>query len=94
MIKPRSPRYRLVVCVRNGDYPASLELRKIYTSIADAAAAKHGLLRVIDESGEDYLYPAQYFVAISLPSSIRRALRIDAPPRIRRGARRATAGRA
>ena len=58
---------RFVVCVENEDYPASLELRKIYQVIPDARAAEHQLIRVIDESGEDYLHPADYFVPIELP---------------------------
>ena len=76
MSKSRPPRFRLVVCVRNDDYPASLELRKIYCCIADPVAATDGLLRVVDESGEDYLYPTECFAAIALPTSVRRALRI------------------
>src|SRR5215470_10490209 len=57
------------ICVKNMDYPASLEVRKIYEILPDAKAAKHGLVRVIDESGEDYLYPADYFVPIELPQA-------------------------
>jgi len=57
------------VCVKNDDYPASLELRKIYEVLADDKAAKHGLIRIVDQSGEDYLYPQDYFVAISLPQA-------------------------
>jgi hypothetical protein len=55
------------ICVRNDDYPASLEVRKVYQMLPDAAAAAHQLVRVIDESGEDYLYPADYFVTIKVP---------------------------
>jgi len=55
-----------VICVRNEGYPASLELRKIYRFVADWTASRSGLLRVVDESGEDYLYPADYFVAIKV----------------------------
>ena len=64
-----------VVCVKNEDYPASLELRKIYQLRSDAAAIKLGMLRVVDESGEDYLYPEDHFVAIKLTPSVERALR-------------------
>lgn len=63
-----------VVCVRNEAYPASLELRKLYPVIRDQAAAKRQLLRVIDESGEDYLYPAEYFIAVKLPQHISRVI--------------------
>jgi len=48
---------RFVVCIKNGGYAASLEVRKIYQIIPDASAAEHQLTRIIDESGEDYLYP-------------------------------------
>lgn len=61
---------QFVVCVKNEGYPASLELRKIYRVIPDARAAKHRLIRVIDESGEDYLYQAAYFVPIELPQAV------------------------
>jgi len=62
------------ICIQNKDYPASLELHKLYRVLPDAEAAKDGDLRVIDESGEDYLYPANYFVLVSLPQSIMRAI--------------------
>jgi hypothetical protein len=64
----------LVVCIDNSGYEASLERRKIYLSLADTTASKLGQLRVIDESGEDYLYPEHRFVAVELPSAIRRAV--------------------
>jgi len=63
-----------VVCVCNEDYPASLELRKLYPVLEDSFAADHGMLRVIDESGEDYLYPSEFFVRIELPASIQQTL--------------------
>jgi hypothetical protein len=62
------------VCIKNEGYPASLELRKIYRVIRDTRAAARGLVRVLDESGEDYLYPAEYFAPIDLSSSLRRVL--------------------
>jgi hypothetical protein len=65
---------RFAVCVNNADYPASLELHKIYRVLPDDDAAKEGDLRVIDESGEDYLYPAEYFVPIQLPHSVEESL--------------------
>jgi hypothetical protein len=64
---------RLVICIRNDDYPASLEKRKIYLQVPDTEAEKHHHIRVIDESGEDYLYPEAYFKAIELPDEIKRA---------------------
>jgi hypothetical protein len=60
---------QLVVCVDNDGYPASLDKRKIYVALRDADAAKHGLLRIVDESGDDYLYPKAFFRSIALPPS-------------------------
>jgi hypothetical protein len=65
---------QLVVCVDNDGYSASLEKRKIYVALRDAAADKHGMLRVVDESGEDYLYPKALFRSIALPDAVRRAV--------------------
>jgi len=65
---------RFVICVDNSEYPASLELHKIYRVIPDKDAQADGDLRVIDESGEDYLFPANYFLPIQLPQTIVRAL--------------------
>ncbi len=64
------------VCVKNEDYPASLELRKIYRVLADKESGTLGLVRIVDESGEDYLYPADYFVPIRLPRAVERAMRL------------------
>jgi len=58
---------RLVVCIDNSDYEVSLELHKIYSVLPDADALQDGDLRVIDESGEDYLYNAGRFVTIEIP---------------------------
>ena len=66
---------QFAVCVRNESYPASLELRKLYQHIDDAFARQHALIRVIDESGEDYLYPADYFVRVELPKAVAFTLR-------------------
>jgi hypothetical protein len=62
------------VCITNTDYPASLELYKIYRLLPDDEAAKDGDVRVIDESGEDYLYPADYFVVIDVPKVVEQAI--------------------
>ena len=67
-------RRQLVLCLRNEGYEVSLERRKIYRVVPDRAAAAHGLLRVVDESGEDYLYPAAFFAPIALPPALRRAV--------------------
>jgi hypothetical protein len=58
------------VCINNTEYPASLELHKIYRVIADEDAAQDGDIRVVDESGEDYLYPADWFAMVKLPQEI------------------------
>jgi hypothetical protein len=65
---------RLVICLDNSGYEVSLERRKIYVTVADAKAQKHGQLRVVDESGEDYLYPAEIFIEAELPQPVRRAV--------------------
>jgi hypothetical protein len=75
-----SPKKRLgsqyAVCINNEGYPASLELRKIYSILTDKTATKSGLIRVVDESGEDYLYPSDYFVAIKLPRAVEKAVQL------------------
>jgi hypothetical protein len=65
---------QFVICVDNEGYPASLEKRKIYVALRDAAAEKSGQLRIIDESGDDYLYPKTLFRTIALSQSVKRAL--------------------
>jgi hypothetical protein len=65
---------QLVVCIDNKDYPASLEKRKIYVALRDPEAEKHGLLRIVDESGEDYLYPKASFRPIALPQAVKKAV--------------------
>jgi hypothetical protein len=71
-MKQTEPRF--VVCVKNKDYAASLELRKLYQVVSDVSAAKLRQIRVIDESGEDYLYPEEFFVSVRLPQSTERAV--------------------
>jgi hypothetical protein len=70
----RRPAPRFAICVENAGYPASLELHKIYRIVADAAAARDGDVRVIDESGEDYLYPAEWFEAVELSRRVKSSL--------------------
>lgn len=65
---------RFVLCVQNKDYPVSLEMRKVYQLLSDVKASRHGQVRVVDESGEDYLYPEEYFVPIKLPQAAERAV--------------------
>jgi hypothetical protein len=65
---------QFAVCLNNAGYPASLELHKIYRIIPDEEAAVDGDIRVIDESGEDYLYPADFFAVIELPPAVEQAI--------------------
>jgi hypothetical protein len=57
---------KFLLCIDNKDYEASLELRKLYEKISDKEAERHGQIRIVDESGEDYLYPASYFAPVRL----------------------------
>lgn len=65
---------QLVVCIENAGYAASLEKRKIYIALRDEAAEKHDMIRIIDESGEDYLYPKSAFREIALPQAVKKAV--------------------
>ncbi len=67
-----------MICVNNRGYEASLEIRKIYEIIIDKVAEKHHQLRVIDESGEDYLFPEDYFAPVRLPSVTKEKLELTA----------------
>ena len=69
-MKSANSETQFVVCINNKNYTASLEIRKIYQVITDENAAKHQMIRVIDESGEDYLYPSNYFVGIEIPKAV------------------------
>ena len=69
----KSETQQYVLCVSNEKYPASLEARKIYECVADPQAKAHGQIRVIDESGEDYLYPVDIFLPIEIPKEATRA---------------------
>ena len=69
---PRGAYY--VLCVNNTGYPSSLDVRKIYVALPDPDAARHSQVRVVDESGEDYLFPRRYFIDVPLSRSARRAL--------------------
>jgi hypothetical protein len=64
--EPTSP---FLLCVNNDGYPASLEVRKVYQTLPDPVATSRGFVRVVDESGEDYLYPSECFVVVELPEA-------------------------
>ena len=70
----KSARARFAVCIDNSGYPASLERHKIYRVLIDRDAAQEGDLRVVDESGEDYLYEAGRFILVDFPASTVRML--------------------
>lgn len=73
-MRQKRPDFRFAVCISNEDYEASLELHKIYRVIPDEDAEVDGDLRIVDESGEDYLYPAGWFVFIELPQALQRSV--------------------
>jgi len=62
------------ICIQNGEYDGTLQLRKVYEVLEDASAASRGYVRVIDESTEDYLYPASWFVLVSVPANVEELL--------------------
>ncbi len=64
---------QFLLCVKNEGYAASLEVRKVYLALPDPVASSRGFVRVIDESGEDYLFPSDFFVAVELPQAAVRA---------------------
>ena len=66
--------HKLVICLENHGYEVSLERRKVYVALEDAAADALGLLRIIDESGEDFLYPTAQFIDARLPAAVRDAI--------------------
>jgi hypothetical protein len=71
-----SAKKQFVLCIDNTDYEASLITRKVYDVIPDEQAEKDDLIRVIDESGEDYLYHTSHFVFIHLPAEVEKALAV------------------
>jgi hypothetical protein len=74
MKKPTRSRVRFAVCIRNDGYEASLEVGKLYRVIPDRDAKAHGYVRIVDESGEDYGYEADRFVALAVPKPVAKAL--------------------
>jgi hypothetical protein len=65
---------RFAICIHNGEYAGTLELRKVYEVVEDASSEKRSYLRVIDESGEDYLYPQPWFVSVTVPENVEQLL--------------------
>lgn len=73
-LKTMSAKHQFAICIQNEGYPASLELWKVYRVLPDEKAVKHQLIRVVDESGEDYLYSESWFVPIKLPRAAEEAM--------------------
>jgi hypothetical protein len=73
-MKKRGSKEQFVICIDNSDYLASLELHKIYTVLPDQKAAEDDFIRVVDESGEDYLYSAKRFVSVELPERVKQSI--------------------
>jgi len=73
-MKGQSTQLRFAVCIENKAYPDDLKVRTIYQVLPDESAAKSNYIRVVDETGEDYLYPAEYFVLVEVPSEAQKAL--------------------
>ena len=65
---------KFVICINNNGYEVSLERGKVYRMLDDEKASQHHLTRIVDESGEDYLFPSEYFIAITLPKAAEEAL--------------------
>ena len=65
---------QFVICIKNDEYPVSLEVRKLYQIISDSDAESNQQLRVIDESGDDYLYPKEYFISVNLPNATKQTI--------------------
>ena len=74
MKKQHSAPLHFAVCLNNKDYPASLEVGKLYRVIPDEDATSHGYIRIIDESGEDYAYATERFYPVALPETVEQTL--------------------
>jgi len=75
-MKGRKKELRFAICINDGGYVDDLKVRSVYQILPDESAARSNYVRVIDETGEDYLYPAAYFVPIEVPSEVKKALLI------------------
>ena len=74
-LRKRARNPRLLLCLRNDGYEVDLQVGKIYLSLPDAEGEKDGFVRVIDDSGEDYLYPREAFQPVAISSTVKKALR-------------------
>ena len=90
-MRVEKPNSKFVLCIRNGGSD-DLEPRKVYQTLHDRAAVDEGFVRVIDESGEDYLYPAEYFIAVRVPVAVAREFASPSRTESHPAARRARHG--
>ena len=79
-MKRQTTKSRLAICINDGGYIDDLKVRTVYRVLPDESAAKSNYLRIVDETGEDYLYPAAYFVLVDLPREIEKALPFEHYP--------------
>ncbi len=77
-MEPENTKPRFALCINNSGYPDDLKVRTVYQVLPDESAAKSNYIRVVDETGEDYLYPAAKFVLIDLPPEAAKALMLPA----------------
>ena len=77
-MEAESTQARFAVCINNNSYPDDLKVRTVYQVLPDESAARSNYIRVVDETGEDYLYPAEYFVLIDIPPEAAKALMLSA----------------
>ena len=77
-MKAENNQPRFAICLNNADYPDDLKVRTVYQVLPDESAARSNYIRVIDETGEDYLYPAEYFVFVEVPSKAAKTLLLAA----------------
>lgn len=75
-MRRRNHKARFAICINNSGYADDLKVRTVYQVLSDESAAKSNYLRIIDETGEDYLYPAAYFILIDVPGAVEKALRL------------------
>lgn len=69
---------KFAICINNSGYPDDLRVRTVYQVLPDESAARSNYIRIIDETGEDYLYPAEYFVSVEVPSEAAKSLMLTA----------------
>jgi hypothetical protein len=93
-MKRQTTKSRFAICINDGGYIDDLKVRTVYRVLPDKSAAKSNYLRIVDETGEDYLYPAAYFVLVDLPREIEEALPfVHYPTAVAKQAKKKSAGK-